>query len=624
VTKRLERAAALLAALTALALALTLPALASIGGEAPEPPTLATRLFASPDPLSSPGKGLLKLEIKVPAGYHIFSDSTLAVRLPALQGVTAGKSVVPKGTMEEDRPVLRGTVIVEVPVVLSQGAPAVLKGAAELDWQACQEFGDKVCFLPATDKVPFEIKTARGEAGAAPAGPAAGEEKPPASGGPPPERGATASEEPPAQLPPGASGVTPPAGTGYEARFATAAKENVPLALLLAFLFGVLSSLTPCVYPVIPITVAYIGSRAEGKGKAAGFFLSLAFVAGLALVYAALGAVSAKAGQAFGSLTQTPWVGLPIAALFFVLSLSMFNLFELKTPAALTNRIERTKQKGKGRGYAGAVLIGALSGLVASPCIGPLLLAILVVVAATGSALLGFVYLFAFALGMGVLFMVIGTFSGVLSSLPKSGGWMDGVRVLFGSLILGAAFYFAGLYLPRPAFLAASLVALWIVVLYLLFGGRRHLFSMATRLAGILLSAAALALVFLSLAPAGGKGWRSDLGPSLELARQEGKPLLLDFRADWCVACVELEKETWTDPRVRTALGELIPVRLDMTRASDEGQALLRRFRVMGLPTVILLDPQGKELGRFVGFKEPEDFLAWRDRAASAQARPEG
>ena len=603
-----------------LASTLALSAFAAIGDEGPEPPALDTRIAASPATLPVPGQGMLKVEIKIPTGYHIFSDSTLAVRLPALPGVTAGKAKLPKGVMEEERPVLRGSAVVEIPVTLAQGAPAVLKGAADLDWQACEEFGDKVCFLPMTDKVPFEIRTA--PAASLPASATQVEPSGPSPQAAPP---ASASQggavETPLALPPGASGVTPPEGVGYEARFAKAAKENVPLALVLAFLFGLLSSLTPCVYPVIPITVAYIGSRSEGKGKAAGFLLSLAFVAGLALVYAGLGAVSAKAGQAFGSLTQTPWVGLPIAALFFILSLSMFNLFELKTPAALTNRIERTKQRGKGRGYGGALLIGALSGLVASPCIGPLLLAILVVVAATGSALLGFVYLFAFALGMGVLFMVIGTFSGVLSSLPKSGGWMDGVRVVFGSLILGAAFYFAGLYLPRTTFVVVSLVALWIVILYLLFGGKRHFFSAGIRAAGILLSAAALALVFLVLAPAGGKGWHTDLGPSLDLARQEGKPLLLDFRADWCVACVELEKKTWPDERVQASLKEAIPVRLDMTRKSDEGQALLRRYRVMGLPTVILLDPQGNELGRFVGFKSPEDFLAWRKQAAGAGAK---
>jgi thiol:disulfide interchange protein DsbD len=367
--------------------------------------------------------------------------------------------------------------------------------------------------------------------------------------------------------------------------------------MLVAFLFGLLSSLTPCVYPVIPITVAYIGSRSEGQGRMRGLSLSLVFVLGLAVVYSVLGAASAKAGAAFGSLTQTPWVGLPIALLFYALALSMFNLFEFKTPGSLTTRIEMTKQKGKGKGYLGAFLIGALSGLVASPCIGPLILAILVVVAATGSVALGFLYLFAFALGMGVLFVVIGTFSGILASLPKSGSWMDGVRVAFGALILTASFYFASLYLPRRFFFVLGALALLGVLLFLLFGAKRHFFGVPIRAAGILLCAAGFAAVVLLIGPAGkgsGEEWAGDLAAATEVARAEGKPLLLDFRADWCVACVELEKKTWPDASVQKFLRDVVPVRLDMTTQGPAEKALLDACGVKGLPTVILLTPEEK------------------------------
>ena len=489
------------------------------------------------------------VEIAVPTGFHIFSDETIDLKMPLLKGVTWGKPRVPAGKMEEDRPVLRGTVRLDVPVEVSQGVQGPLKGTLSVHWQACQEFGNKVCFLPLRDQVPFELALKAGTPEPVPqqpstqAGSAAPKEPAPA--------GSDVMPIPkPGEAPPPVAGASKE--EGYEAKFAKAAKENVPFALLLAFLFGVLSSLTPCVYPVIPITVAYIGSRSEGKGRSAGFFLSLAFVAGLAMVYATLGAVSAKAGQAFGALTQTPWVGLPIAALFFVLSLSMFNLFEFKLPAAFTNRIEQTKQKGKGRGFVGAFLIGALSGLVASPCIGPLILAILVVVAATGSVALGFLYLFVYALGLGVLFVLIGTFAGAIASLPKSGGWMDGVRVLFGALILAAAFYFAGLYLPRTAFLVVGLLGLWSVVLFLLFGAKRHFFSVPMRVAGIILCALAFVAV-IPLLPnmagraEGGVHWRPSLEAGLAEAAANSRPVLVDMRADWCVACVELEKKTWPE-----------------------------------------------------------------------------
>jgi thiol:disulfide interchange protein DsbD len=587
----------------------------------PTPPELKFKVSTVPSPLPDPGVGHLVLEINVPTGFHVFSDETLSVNMPSLKGVTWGVPKVPKGEMEEDRPVLRGALRIEIPVDLTRDAPAAVRGTLELRWQACQEFGDKVCFLPIKDAVPFDlaVKSAPGTALAvAPAEPPATLPAPsaapePAGEGyiPVPARG---------QTPTPAVSPTAPKAEGYEARFAKAARENVPLALLLAFLFGVLSSLTPCVYPVIPITVAYIGSRSEGKGRSAGFFLSLAFVAGLALVYAVLGAVSAKAGQAFGALTQTPWVGLPIAALFFALSLSMFNLFEFKTPAALTNRIEATKRKGKGRGFVGAFLIGALSGLVASPCIGPLILAILVVVAATGSVALGFLYLFVYALGLGVLFIVIGTFSGVLASMPKSGGWMDGVRVLFGALILAAAFYFAGLYLPKTAFLVVGLLALWAVVLFLLFGAKRHFFGLPMRVAGILLCALAFVAV-LSLLPSMARGtedgvaWQSSLDAGLAAAKAQGKPALLDMRADWCVACVELEKKTWPDAGVQKWLGTVVPIRLDMTKNTDADQAIMQRYGVKGLPTVLLLSSEGQVISGFVGYRSPEAVLGWAEAA---------
>jgi len=579
----------------------------------PSPPVLKLAVSADSAALVAPGSGTLRLTISVPSGYHIFGGEGLALRLKLPPGVSAGSPVYPKGTLEEDAEVLRGTVTVLVPITLNASAPSELRGALELDWQGCQDTGRKVCFLPTTDSISFSVPvTKKGGATAplaaipAPSGPVpVTSAPPPAEGGIPSgfqERGRFVGFKDPAAFRSWLDGALGRGGVpdsgGYEARFARAAKENIPLALALAFLFGLLSSLTPCVYPVIPITVAYIGSRSEGKPRRYGFFLSLAFVLGLALVYATLGAVSAGFGFAFGSLTQNRWVGLGVALLFLVLALSMFNLYEVRTPASLTTRLERGKQAGRGHGFWGALFIGAVSGLVASPCIGPLVLAILVVVAATGSVLLGFLYLFVFALGMGVLFVVIGTFSGILSSLPKSGGWMDGVRVLFGALILGASFYFAGLYLPRKVFVGTALLVLWGVALFLLFGARRHFFSVPLRVTGILLAAAALALVLLGLpAPPerSAEGpWLPALQPAVARARTEGKPLLLDFRADWCVACVELEKETWPDPKVQEALKTLVPVRLDMTENSESNRATQRGFGVKGLPTVILLEPAPK------------------------------
>ncbi|MEW5765784.1 MAG: cytochrome c biogenesis protein CcdA, partial [Acidobacteriota bacterium] len=450
----------------AFAIASTLPALAAVGpqeGE-PAPPELKLSTSLSPTPVRSPGEATLTLTVEIPTGYHLFAGKELRVEAEGPVARLLGTPAYPAGEVEEGIAVLRGRASIRVPLTVPAGEAGPIRGTLLLKWQACQDYGEKICFLPARSAVSIEAPVIL--APPAPAGPA------PETPAPTPPVVEPAVE--PASPPEAVPQPEAPQGGSFQDRFGQAARENVPFALLLAFLFGVLSSLTPCVYPVIPITVAYIGSRSEGKGRAHGFLLSLAFVLGLALLYAMLGAVSAKAGQTFGSLAQTPWVGIPVALLFFALALSMFNLFEFKTPARLTNRIEQTKQKSRGGGFVGAFLIGALSGLVASPCIGPLILAILVVVASTGSSFLGFLYLFTFALGLGLLFLVIGTFSGVLAALPKSGGWMDGVRVLFGALILAAAFYFAGLYLPRPAFWLASGLGLGFVAGFLLFGASRH------------------------------------------------------------------------------------------------------------------------------------------------------
>ncbi len=617
-----------------LAWGITAGASSTFTDRTPTPPDLQTSVRSKPAPLPSPGEGTLFLDITVPNGYHIFAGSGLSVDAGSIKGASLGAPAYPKGVMDGDQPVLRGKVSIEIPIHLKADIKGDLQGTLKLNWQGCQDFGEKVCFLPSTDSVPFSLKAAPAKEIGQPArtagqilpeSPAATAKTPPGGREPAPPAGTAGTSPSPEK--PNAFQASAPGSGSYQQRFSDAAKNNVPLALALAFLFGILSSLTPCVYPVIPITVAYIGSRSEGKGKGHGFLLSLAFVLGLAAVYATLGAVSAKAGAAFGSLTQTPWVGVPIALLFLVLALSMFNLFEFKTPAFLANRIERTKQKTGGGGFVGAFFIGALSGLVASPCIGPLILAILVVVAATGSVVLGFFYLFAFALGMGVLFMVIGTFSGVLASLPKSGGWMDGVRVFFGALIMAAAFYFGGLYLPRPVFWTAAGLALGFIAGYLLFGAQKHFFSVPLRIAGIVLCAAALVGIMPLLPPVvnemaqqpstGAVAWHTDLDGALAMARAKDEPVLLDFRANWCVACVELEKKTWPKPDVQKILRGVIPVRMDMTDNSPHNRALQKRYGVIGLPTVILLSPGGQEMGRFVAFKTPAEVISWYKEATS-------
>lgn len=571
----------------------------------PEPPVLGLSVKTHPEVLNSPGEGELSLTVSIPNGYHIFAGGELRASLSP--GKLRMKNVkYPEAETEDGFEIYRGTVKIRLIVTVPPGIDGETKGEVNLDWQGCQDFGDKVCFMPATSKAGYSLKAV----------PLPGEAKQPPVGtpdatGPAPDNKAAAVDVSPwldgFREKGRFSGYLPPkdfeqwykkvsaGGSGTDQNlFSKVARNNIPLAILVAILFGFLSSLTPCVYPIIPITIAYIGSRASGKSRLSGFVLSLFFVLGLALVYSTLGVISSLLGVSFGSLTQKPAVGLFVALVFLLLGLSMMGLFEISMPSRWSGKIEAEKRKGKG--YLGAFFIGALSGLVASPCIGPLLLAILVIVASIGSAFLGFIYLFAFALGMGILFILIGTFSGLLSSLPKSGGWMDFVKIIFGAMIIAAAFYFGALYLPSAPFFLLSGTVLGFVVAFLIFGASRHFFPVPARVVGSILVVAAFAGI-LPLTPhtrgktGGQEYFMTDIEEASKKADRENKPLLLDFRADWCAACLELEEKTWPSEEAKRVFAEVVPVKMDFTKDSETRTALESRFAIKGLPTVILLTP---------------------------------
>ncbi|MCX7829887.1 MAG: sulfite exporter TauE/SafE family protein, partial [Acidobacteria bacterium] len=515
--------------------------------------------------------------------------------------------IYPKPQIEEDFPVYRGDVKVKIKTKLIDEKSA-FQGAINVKWQGCQDFGDKVCFMPTTTKVPFDLKIQaakkeeskeQNETDAISSNvnsSAVGEKTSKFSiFNSFSEKGRFVGFKSSKDFKNWYEGSKAGEEKEKENLFSKVAKENLFLAIVVAFFFGFLSSLTPCVYPIIPITIAYIGSKSQGKGKLSGFLLSLFFVVGLAVVYSSFGVASSLLGVSFGSLTQKPIVGISIAIIFALLGFSMLGLFEIAMPSKFASKIEEGKKKGKG--YLGAFLIGALSGLVASPCIGPLLLAILVIVASLGSAVLGFLYLFSFALGMGVLFIIIGTFSGILSSLPKSGSWMDFVKILFGALIFGGSFYFASLYMsPKYFFLYCGLL-IGFLISFLFFGANRHFFPVAFRIAGSILIVLCFVIVLI-LTPVKENDisqeylFEKDLFEAANKSLKENKPLLIDFRADWCVACVELEKKTWPSDEAKEVFAEIVPAKVDFTVETAETKELTKIFKINGLPTVVLLYPQ--------------------------------
>lgn len=227
-------------------------------------------------------------------------------------------------------------------------------------------------------------------------------------------------------------------------------------ALVLVFLAGVMSSLTPCVYPLIPITVGLFGAR-KARSRFEGFKLSFVYVLGIVATYSVLGIGAASAGAVFGAAMQSVWVVVAIAALFFVLGLSSLGLFQIQLPSALQTRLGSVK----GGGFPGAFAMGLVAGVIAAPCVGPIVAGILLMVASQQDLFLGFILLATFAFGMGQLFLVLGTFSNALAALPKSGGWMDGVKTVFGIVFIGMAVYYLRYVIPA---LDATLRDVWLMV----------------------------------------------------------------------------------------------------------------------------------------------------------------
>jgi len=403
------------------------------------------------------------------------------------------------------------------------------------------------------------------------------------------------------------------------------------LAYAAAFGGGVLTSLTPCVYPLIPITVSIFGARRAGSRRQAAL-LSAAYVLGIAVMYSALGVGAALTGKAFGSVMQNPWVMGAVAIVFAAMAASMFGAFELQLPPSVQARLSSVG----GAGYLGAAGMGLVAGVIAAPCTGPVLAAALAFVATRGSVPFGVGIMFAYALGMGLLFFLLGAFS---VSLPKSGPWMDTVKSVFGVALLAAAGVFLKDAIPalKPALLASRAAALAAAgaagagVLLGAFHGsfrgpRWHQLAKALGVALVVLGIvyASGSASARSTAGSTGLSWihQDEMG-ALARARAEGKPVIIDFWADWCTSCRELDRVAWSDPRVQEAAGRFVALKMDGSQESDAFQRVFEKYAVVGMPTVIFIDSHGRELpARVTGATSAEEMLKWLRATDQACATP--
>lgn len=382
--------------------------------------------------------------------------------------------------------------------------------------------------------------------------------------------------------------------------------------LLAVFAGGLTLNLTPCVYPLIPITVSYFGGKSGlGRGRLA--FHGLCYLLGLATTNSLLGVAAALGGSLMGGLLQNPLVLAAVAAVLVWFALSLFGVWELRLPAALTQAAARPYA-----GYFGSLFMGLTLGVVAAPCLGPFVLGLLTWVASLGSPWLGFVVFFTLSLGLGLPLFVLAMFSGSLERLPRSGEWLLWVRKLMGWVLLGMAAYFIRPLLPeglKIVFLAALALAAALHLGWLdktaassrTFGWLKTGFALAGPVAATL-------LVGQWLLAGPGVAWQPYSEALVSEAKNAGKPVILDFSAAWCTPCRELDEITFHHPEVvKTAARDFVMVKVDLTRKTEpQVQCLLEQYGVKGVPTLVFLDAAGKERPelRLVDFLPPEQFLS--------------
>ncbi len=424
-------------------------------------------------------------------------------------------------------------------------------------------------------------------------------------------------------------------------------QANMAQILALAFVFGLLLSFTPCVLPMVPILLALLSGSA-GKGqvlsKRRGVALAAAFVLGMSIVYTALGVAAGLLGASLAAWLQTPWVLTIFALLLLLFALAMFDVFTLQLPLGLQNRLNQLLDKIPAGRYGGVFLMGMISALIVGPCVAAPLAGVLLFISQTGDVVLGGSALFAMAWGQGLLLLLVGASSGVL--MPKAGPWMEGIKRLFGILLLATAWWMVSITLPGwLVLLGWALLAIWSAVLLGLHqpmvagasvgAALRKAIAWLLMLWGILLIVGLAAgsrdisqplqpFTAVGMAPGSATAGANELSFSQASSLDEldailastDRPVMLDFYADWCVSCIQMEKLTYSDPEVASRMGKMQLVQADVTENSPEHRALLKRFNLFGPPGIIFFDEQGGliEDVRVVGFQHASQFARTLDR----------
>jgi len=542
-------------------------------------------------------------------GIYLYQDK-FKFELRDANGITLGKPAMPPGKTKEDESfgkmvVYYHEVTLDIPLTRSNLDPADVTLVAH--YQGCADMG--FCYPPVTREMPVSLPA-----------------------------GLTASES--------RADNTPKSEQDQIAD--SLASGNSLLTIITFFGFGLLLAFTPCVFPMIPILSSIIVGQGEGITTKRAFIMSLVYVLAMALTYTAAGIAAGAFGQNLQAAFQNPWILGSFAAVFVALSFSMFGFYDLQMPSFIQSRLTDVSNRQRGGTLTGVAIMGLLSALIVGPCVAAPLAGALIYIGQTGDMVLGGIALFALSMGMGTPLLAIGASAGKL--LPRAGNWMDTIKAVFGVMMLAVAVWMLERIVP-----VAVAMALWAILLIgsaIYMGalepvsggsGWRKLWKglgVAMLIYGALLLIGAAAGGKDTLQPlhglamiggTGGSGGESannglvfkrfkgldQLDQEIATATAAGKPVMMDLYADWCVSCKEMEKYTFSDAGVQQALANVVLLQADVTANDDEDKALLKKFGLIGPPSILFFGSDGKERRayRVVGFVEPETFRAHVEKA---------
>lgn len=564
------------------------------------------------------GPDAIEVRYVIAPGYYMYRDKFRFALEPA--ALARGDPQLPPGKKKKDEffgetEVYRDEVNIMLPIQ-SGGQPERVKLTAVS--QGCADVG--VCYVPVEQQAELRLGSTSLAVGA-----------------PDPGDGALS------RLFSGSRGVATGPPQGEDDLIAGLFHGEAWLLIISFFAFGLLLSFTPCVLPMVPILSGIIVGHGQHLTRARGLLLSGIYVLGMAITYALAGVAAGMSGALLSAALQNPWVLGSFAAVFVVLALSMFGFYELQLPASLQSRLAGASSRLHGGHYTGVFAMGVLSALIVGPCIAAPLAGALLYISQSGNAVLGGSALFAMALGMGVPLLAVGASAGTL--LPKAGPWMETIKRFFGVMLLAVAIYLVSPVVPVSVQMLAWAALLILTAIHLraidpLPPASRG-FVRFSKGVGVIALVAGIAYLVGALSgsrdvlqPLSGlRGSVSEAGkPGGAVAFQrvsslteldaaisaaQGKTVMLDFYADWCVSCKEMERYTFSDAGVQARLTRMVKIQADVTAGSAEHRALLQRFRLFGPPGIVFFDVAGREIPglRVIGFQAADKFTAVLDQA---------